>query len=67
MPNLGAPELIIILIIFLLIFGVGRIGKIGGELGSGIKAFREGLKSPEDKKKEELKEEDKPAEDKKEE
>jgi len=26
-----------------LIFGVGRISKIGGELGSGIKAFKEGL------------------------
>jgi sec-independent protein translocase protein TatA len=36
-------ELIIILVIILLLFGVGRISKLGGELGSGIKAFREGL------------------------
>jgi sec-independent protein translocase protein TatA len=57
MPNLGAPELIIILIIILLVFGVGRIGKIGGELGSGIRAFRDGLKGPEDEKKDETKEE----------
>jgi len=28
-----------------LLFGVGRIGKIAGELGSGIKAFREGIGS----------------------
>lgn len=36
-------ELLIILAIILLLFGVGRISKLGGELGSGIKAFKEGL------------------------
>ena len=40
----GAWEWIIILLIVVLVFGVGRIGKIAGELGSGIRAFREGLK-----------------------
>jgi sec-independent protein translocase protein TatA len=49
MPSwLGAPELLIILIIVILIFGVGRIANIGGELGKGISAFRKGLKSDED-------------------
>lgn len=43
MFHLGSTELIIILVIVVLLFGVGRIGKIAGELGSGIKAFREGL------------------------
>jgi sec-independent protein translocase protein TatA len=46
----GPSELIIILVILILLFGVGRIGKIAGELGSGIKAFREGLKADEQDK-----------------
>lgn len=50
MFHLGSTELIIILVIVILLFGVGRIGKIAGELGGGIKAFREGMgKGDEDK------------------
>lgn len=37
------PEVILVLVVLVLVFGVGRISKIGGELGSGIKAFKEGL------------------------
>jgi sec-independent protein translocase protein TatA len=48
MARLGPTELIIILVIVILIFGVGRIGKIAGEMGSGIRAFRDGLKGDED-------------------
>lgn len=43
MPNLGPTELIIILVIVVLLFGVGRLGRIGGELGKGIREFRRGL------------------------
>ncbi len=41
--TMGWPEIIILLVIVLLVFGVGRIGKIAGELGQGIRAFKEGL------------------------
>lgn len=40
MPNLGTPELLIILVIVVLLFGVGRVSKIGGEIGSAIANFR---------------------------
>jgi sec-independent protein translocase protein TatA len=43
MFRLGLPELLIILVIVVLLFGVGRVGKISKELGSGIRSFREGL------------------------
>ena len=44
MPGLPrGAEWIVILLIVLLLFGPGRIGKIAGELGRGIKAFRDGL------------------------
>ena len=49
---MGLPrgsEWIIILIIIVLLFGPGRIGKLSGEIGKSIKAFRDGL-SGEDKK-----------------
>jgi sec-independent protein translocase protein TatA len=41
--DLGPAELLIILIIVVLLFGVGRVGKIGGELGSAVANFRRGL------------------------
>ena len=44
--ELGTPELLLILVIVILIFGVGRIGKVGSELGQGMRAFREGLHPP---------------------
>ena len=41
--QLGPTELIIILVIVLLLFGVGRVSRIGGELGSAVANFRKGL------------------------
>jgi len=49
--NFGPTELIIILVIVIILFGVGRISKIAGELGSGIRAFKDGIKSDEEQEK----------------
>jgi sec-independent protein translocase protein TatA len=52
MPTLGGWEWVIILVIILLVFGVGRISKLGSELGKGISAFRQGVKEGQDGNKE---------------
>ena len=44
MPNLGGWEWVIILVIVLLVFGIGRVGKLGEELGKGVRAFRQGVR-----------------------
>jgi sec-independent protein translocase protein TatA len=41
--RLGPTELIIILVIVLLLFGPGRIAKIAGELGRGVRSFKDGI------------------------
>ena len=56
--DLGIPELLIILVIVVLLFGPGRLSKIAGELGKGIKSFRENLNT--DKKDSEEKKDDTP-------
>lgn len=44
LKNIGPVELTIVLGIVLLLFGAGRIGTLGRELGSAVSAFRKGLK-----------------------
>ena len=41
MPHLGVPELLIILIIVVLVFGVGKLPEVGASLGKAIRGFRE--------------------------
>ncbi len=43
MPQLGAGELIIILLIVIVLFGRGRVARLGGELGTALREFRRGL------------------------
>jgi sec-independent protein translocase protein TatA len=43
MFGLGMPELIIIMVIVLMIFGAGRLSEIGGAIGRGIRSFKKSV------------------------
>lgn len=42
----GMVELVLIMFVVLMVFGVGKLPEIGGALGRGIKNFRSGMKEP---------------------
>ncbi len=44
MPSLGVPELIIILLIVILVFGASRLPELGKGLGTGIKNVKDATK-----------------------
>lgn len=48
MPSLGVPELVVIFLIVVVLFGASRIPQIGRGLGEGIRNFKKGLKSGDD-------------------
>ncbi|MGD2272160.1 MAG: twin-arginine translocase TatA/TatE family subunit [Desulfobacterales bacterium] len=58
MFGIGMPELIIILVIILIIFGAGKLPEIGAGMGKAIKNFK-GVNDEEEKKEPEKLEEDK--------
>ena len=43
MPNIGFPELVVILVIALLVFGAGRLPHVGNALGKSIREFKRGM------------------------
>lgn len=57
--GLGAPEVAVILIIALIIFGPKKLPDLGKNLGKGLKSFKKGLSEASDEFKSELEDEDK--------
>jgi sec-independent protein translocase protein TatA len=48
MFGLGMPELIIIMVIVVLIFGAGKLPEVGGAIGKAIKGFKKSMKDPDE-------------------
>jgi sec-independent protein translocase protein TatA len=49
MPHIGPLELVVILAVILIIFGVGKLPQVGGAIGHGLREFRKGQLGEEDK------------------
>ncbi len=58
LPHLGPFELIIILVIIIIIFGVGRLPEVGGAIGKGIREFRKATSEVEKAEKESQEDQD---------
>ncbi|HEV8536097.1 MAG TPA: twin-arginine translocase TatA/TatE family subunit [Candidatus Limnocylindria bacterium] len=41
MPNIGGPELLLILAVVLIVFGAGKLPDVLGQLGRGVRSFRD--------------------------
>lgn len=48
MFGLGMPELLVILVIVLIIFGAGKLPEIGGAIGKGIRNFKKATREPDE-------------------
>jgi sec-independent protein translocase protein TatA len=49
-PNLGAPEIILILAIVLIVFGAGKLPDVMNQLGRGVREFRDSASGKDDEK-----------------
>lgn len=54
MPHLGAPELLILLIIGVVFFGAGKLPELGKNLGKGIKSFKSAMNEDDEEDDEEI-------------
>ncbi len=54
MPSLGFPELVVIFVIILVLFGSSRIAGLGKGLGEGIRNFKQGMKDDEPRRTERI-------------
>ena len=43
--GLGLPELAILLLVILIVFGAGKLPKVMGQMGKGVKSFKDGMKT----------------------
>lgn len=48
MFGIGMPELLVILVIILVLFGAGKLPEIGGAIGKGIKNFKKATREPDE-------------------
>jgi sec-independent protein translocase protein TatA len=60
MGGFGWPEILIILVIVILIFGVGKVADVGPALGNAIKGFRDAVQDEGQEEEEEATEETEP-------
>jgi len=52
MPHIGLPELVIILVVILIFFGVGKLPQVGGAIGKGLRAFRKAQRGEDEEEEE---------------
>ena len=60
MPSLGGPEIFGLVILAIIIFGVGKLGDLGGALGRGIREFRTQVRDDEAPTVEKLEDQERP-------
>ncbi|MEN8494522.1 twin-arginine translocase TatA/TatE family subunit [Dehalococcoides sp. THU3] len=62
MPKIGPMEILIIVLLVVVVFGIGKLPQVGDAIGKGIRNFRKASSGEEEKEEVETKEETKPTE-----